>query len=137
MLLIIFILLVTPLSVNADVLIAPVKVLRNYDGDTFTAQFEIYPNITATTGVRVVGVDTPEIGKAKCPKEKEAGIAARDYVTEQLKKQVAIRIIGEDVYPKRIDAIVYVDNVRLDKLLIDAGHGRLMKKGARRHGWCS
>jgi len=37
------------------------KVVKVYDGDTFTFEAYPWPGITATASVRVNGVDTPEI----------------------------------------------------------------------------
>ena len=37
------------------------KVIKVYDGDTFTVEAYPWPGITAKASVRVNGVDTPEI----------------------------------------------------------------------------
>jgi len=49
------------------------KVVKVYDGDTFTVEAFPWPGITATASVRVNGVDTPEI-RGKCEAEKQKAI---------------------------------------------------------------
>ncbi len=57
-----------PLSTWADPAITgPIsaKVIKVYDGDTFTVKAYPWPGITAKASVRVDGVDSPEI-RGKC-----------------------------------------------------------------------
>jgi len=48
------------------------KVIKVYDGDTFTVEAYPWPSLEAKTSVRVNGVDTPEI-RGKCEAEKQTG----------------------------------------------------------------
>ncbi|MCH7499616.1 MAG: thermonuclease family protein [Nitrospinae bacterium] len=84
---------ITALILSACLLLAPVtawtappitgpvaaKVVKVYDGDTFTVEAYPWPGITAKASVRVNGVDTPEI-RGKCESEKRKAIAAREFV---------------------------------------------------------
>jgi endonuclease YncB( thermonuclease family) len=57
------------------IIIGPVsaKVIKVYDGDTFTVEAYPWPGITAKASVRVDGVDTPEI-RGKCEAEKQKAL---------------------------------------------------------------
>ena len=57
----------------------PATVTSVYDGDTIKVEAEVWPGITWTGSVRVLGVDTPEL-TGKCPEEKAAAVAAREFV---------------------------------------------------------
>lgn len=82
--LIVLILTLIPLSAWAEPIIpGPVaaKVIKVYDGDTFTVEAYPWPGITANACVRVGGVDTPEI-RGKCEAEKQKAHEARDFVKD-------------------------------------------------------
>ena len=53
-----------------------------YDGDTFTVDADVWPDIGWTGSVRVRNVDTPEI-RGDCDQEQRLAIAARDYVRKR------------------------------------------------------
>ena len=70
--LIVLVLVLIPLSAWADPpIIGPVsaKVIKVYDGDTFTVEAYPWPGLEAKASVRIDGVDTPEI-RGKCEAEK-------------------------------------------------------------------
>jgi len=82
--LIALILTLIPLSTWAEPIITgPVsaKVIKVYDGDTFTVEAYPWPGITANTKVRLNGLDTPEI-RGKCESEKRKAIEAREWKTK-------------------------------------------------------
>ena len=55
----------------------PVDVIRTVDGDTFEARVHVGPGLDPTTGVRLRGIDAPEL-KASCPEElQKADVATR------------------------------------------------------------
>jgi micrococcal nuclease len=96
-----------------------VKYIRNYDGDTLTMEIPgVHPLLGEKIGVRVRGIDTPEI-KGKRPCEKDSARNARKLVEAELKnaKRIDLVDIGRDKY-FRIDADVIVDGRNLGELLI-------------------
>ena len=125
-------------AAKKDVIPGPViaYVVSVYDGDTFTADAHVWPGHYINTGVRVLGVDTPEI-KGKCPEEVALAQRARAYVSNLLAKSeiVELRNIQTDKYGGRVEADVYVDDKNLAELLIEAGLGRPYE-GAKRQTWC-
>ena len=113
------------------------KVIRVYDGDTFTVEAYPWPGITAKASVRVNGVDTPEI-RGKCESEKRKAIAAREFVKWL--------VLGEVVFLQNVKYGKYAGRVVADVKLkggdsladkiISQGLGREYHGGAR-EGWCA
>ncbi len=84
LMLIISCLLLAPATAwTAPTIAGPVaaKVVKVYDGDTFTVEAYPWPGITANASVRVDGVDTPEI-RGKCESEKRKAVEAREWKTK-------------------------------------------------------
>lgn len=112
------------------------RIVSVYDADTFRADIDSWPAIVGSNmPVRVNGVDAPEI-RGKCPSEKLAAKAARDFTSGKLlsARLVELRNIERGKY-FRLLADVYVDGLSLADLLISAGHARPYD-GGRRDGWC-
>jgi len=110
-----------------------------YDGDTIYVEADIWPNMTWTGGVRVLGVDTPEI-RGRCQLEKNLAVIARDYVrTLLIDKTVRLTEIEKDKYGGRVLARVHFwENeswIDLASRLIEQHLGRAYEGGARA-GWC-
>ena len=131
----VIILLLLSFGVQADWSFENPRIIRNYDGDTFTAEFEIWRGHFVVTSVRVVGVDTPEIATAKCNYERELGVKAKRYVAEQLKKNVTVYVLDKNESRGRALGVVYIDGSPLHKMLINKGLGR-ENHGQKRGGWC-
>ena len=125
-------------------LTVPATVTSVYDGDTVKVQAEHWPGHTWTGSVRVLGIDTPEI-RGKCPEEKIAAIAAREYVKAILGIHIMLhnirlgkfagRVLADVKFPGGI--VVGQGRVTLDlaEQLIANGHARPYNGGARL-GWC-
>ena len=117
-------------------LIAPIAI----DGDTLRADVPVWPGMLADdVSIRVIGVDTPEISAPKCPAEKSAGLAAKEFTEAWIMANYPIFIgsIKPDKYSGRFDAIVIGSNgTRLSDALIQAGHGRAYNGGVRQT-WCN
>ncbi len=80
--LIVLALVLIPLSTWADPAITgPIsaKVIKVYDGDTFTVEAYPWPGLEAKASVRIDGVDSPEI-LGKCEEEKQKAIEAHEFV---------------------------------------------------------
>ncbi|MCY3814944.1 MAG: thermonuclease family protein [Gammaproteobacteria bacterium] len=110
-----------------------------YDGDTIYVEAAIWPNMTWTGGVRVLGVDTPEI-RGSCEIEKSLAVMARDYVrTLLIDKTVRLTQIENDKYGGRVLARVYFWEyetwVELANRLIEQHMGRVYDGGTR-PDWC-
>ncbi|MGZ3768125.1 MAG: thermonuclease family protein [Bdellovibrio sp.] len=115
-----------------------VKIIKNYDGDTLTADI---PNVPALIGknisVRVLGIDTPEI-KTKDSCEKEAGRIARNLVTATVKraKNIELHNVQRDKY-FRILADVIVDGQSLKYILLKNNLAYEYDGGTKKHlDWC-
>ena len=115
----------------------PAWVKRVIDGDTVKVEAMLWPGIVAQSNVRVRGVDTPEIRRAKCGEyERQRGRAARDFVRGIIGKNVWLINVDKGKYAGRVVASVWLADGRdLATLLIATGHGRPYR-GGRRSKWC-
>lgn len=113
------------------------KIVNVYDGDSFRANInKLHPLIGQNIGIRVYGIDTPEM-RAKCPMEKQMAVRVRDYVRGILDNagRVELREVRRDKY-FRINAVVVVDGRSLAAILISNGMAR-QYFGGTKQGWCS
>lgn len=114
-------------------LIAPIAV----DGDTINADVTIWPDITVDAGIRVRGVDTPEIrGSTGC--ERDLAVKAKAFTDLWLitNQPISISSVAPDKYSGRYDAVVTgLGGAVLAADLINAGHGVPYSGGARKP-WC-
>lgn len=97
-----------------------VKAIEVYDGDTFYVDIpKLHPLIGQRLGIRVRGVDTPEI-RTKSAYEKAKGYKAREFVERVLEK--AKRVDLKDCEKGkffRLVCDVELDGMDLGKMLID------------------
>ena len=115
----------------------PARVTRVIDGDTFKVEARVWPGITAQANVRVRGVDTPEIRRAKCGEyERRRGLAARDFVRGVIGEQVWLINVSYGKFARRVVAsVLLADGRDLATLLLATGHA-LPYRGGRRPSWC-
>jgi len=137
--LIVLALVLIPLSTWADLAITgPIsaKVIKVYDGDTFTVEAYPWPGLEAKASVRVDGVDTPEI-RGKCDAEKQKAIEARDYVKGLILGEVVqLENVKHGKYAGRVVADVILDGGEsLADKIIQQGLGREYH-GGKRARWC-
>ena len=107
-----------------------------YDGDTIRVRIENWPPIIGESiGVRVNGVDTPEI-RGKCPAEKSLAREARAVTRTAVSsaRQVELRNLRRDKY-FRLLADVCVDGKALSDLLMANGLGHPYEGGTK-GSWC-
>jgi endonuclease YncB( thermonuclease family) len=132
----IILILALPFSALADPIPGPITahVVSVYDGDTITVAAVPWPSITIRVGIRVDGVDTPEI-LGKCEAEKNLAVRARDRVRELVGATVELRNVRHGKFAGRVVADVYVDGELLAGVLIAEGLGRAYD-GGRRGSWC-
>ena len=122
-------------------LTVPATVNSVYDGDTIKVSAAIWPGISWTGSVRILGIDTPEL-RGKCPEEKAKAIAAREFVKRIVGDRVTLHNVKLGKFAGRVLADVELqlrDSRRatddLAEILIDHGHARPYDGGARQ-GWC-
>ncbi len=113
------------------------KVVKVYDGDTFTVEAYPWPGLEAKASVRVNGVDTPEI-RGKCDAEKQKAIEAREFVKGLILGEVVfLEHVKHGKYAGRVIADVKLENgENLAEKIINQGLGREYHGGSR-EGWCS
>ena len=122
--------LAQPRSAGADCI--PALVERVHDGDTLRATID-----GRSEPVRLLGIDTPEIGdKARCPAEQAKAVAARDRLRALVAAAGDRRLCtaGRDRYD-RVLASLLLDGQDASERLIAEGLGRPYD-GGRREGWC-
>jgi micrococcal nuclease len=108
-----------------------------YDGDTFYIKMTGLPPELSRIGVRVRGVDTPEM-RGKCPSEKYNAQAAKAFTTRVILtagRKVTLTNLKWDKYGGRVDADVFVGGESLTNMLIARGYARPYI-GGKRAGWC-
>jgi endonuclease YncB( thermonuclease family) len=115
----------------------PVEVLRVSDGDTFEARVHLWPGLTATTRVRLRGIDAPEL-RARCGDERSKAEAAREALRVMLDQgAVGIARVTFDKYGGRAIADASTSSTPdVSAVLLKTGMVRSYK-GGRRDGWCS
>ena len=114
------------------------RVMSVYDGDTFTAEADVWPGHTIETRVRISGVDTPEVGgRSKCDREQQAGVRARTRLSELLNAgDVLLKEVRNDKYAGRVLARVVAGGLDVANVLLAEGLAREYH-GGKRFEWCS
>lgn len=110
--------------------------LGNYDGDTITVRAWIWPRQSIETGVRLAGIDAPEL-RGRCEAEKQAARDARDrlHVLLAQARRIELHDIELDKYGGRVLARVVADGQDMAVALVSEGHARPYA-GDTRKGWC-
>lgn len=113
----------------------PVDLVRVIDGDTVEVEAHIWPGHTVQTGVRLAGIDTPEL-RGRCPEEIGQAQAARDVLEDMVRdRKLALRNVEEGKFAGRVVATLLVDGQDAGAALVDLGLARRYD-GGRREGWC-
>ena len=106
-----------------------------YDGDTFRCNIDgIHPLLGENIGIRINGVDTPEM-RDKRIHVKSLALKAKHFALHELRscELIELRNVKRGKY-FRIVADVYVDGINLGKLLIQNGLGKPYG-GGRKSKW--
>lgn len=117
-------------------IVAP-EIVRVYDGDTFFVDIaEMHPIIGEEIGIRVRGIDTPEI-RGSCERERALARRARDRTTLILAdaETIVLRDIERGRY-FRIVATVIVDGRDLAAILLEEGLAVPYDGTTSRPDWC-
>lgn len=118
----------------------PAQIISVYDGDTFYIKVpecaELVPSLCARLGVRVNGIDTPEM-QGKCQWERDHAARAKALTIGMLQqaKSVVLHHVEREKYG-RLLASVEIDGVDLGATLISGGYARAYH-GEARTGWCN
>ncbi len=113
------------------------EVTSIYDGDTFRANLSnLHPLISKRIGIRVSGIDTPEM-RGKCDKEKKLAREAKQFTVNFLRfsSDIELRNVKRGKY-FRIVADVYGDNKSLTKALLSNGLGVPYSGNKKTKNWC-
>ena len=115
----------------------PARVDYIFDGDTFSAQVALSPDVDVTVRVRLINIDTPEMN-GKCAYEKQMANRARNVLSALIPRGTVVELdnIKDDKYLGRIDAnVILPDGRDLGNVLIKQKLARSYN-GGRRLGWC-
>lgn len=113
-------------------------VVKVIDGDTVMLDVAIWPGLVQRVSLRLAGVNTPEKrGKGITECERNAGQAATKFTQGFLKnaKEVVVSEVRLGKYAGRALGRISSNGKDLGKALIQAGHARPYKGGAR-GAWC-
>jgi endonuclease YncB( thermonuclease family) len=90
--------------------IIPAKIIRIIDGDTAVVSIVYAEEKTTILRVRFVGIDTPEISRAKSDLEKKVGQGVKKYVEDIIQENITpIRILEWGAYGGRVIGEIYTD----------------------------
>ena len=123
-------------AAEAEPLSGPVdaEVLRVLDGDTIEVAARIWLDQRVVVGVRLRGVDAPEL-RGACATERDLARRARDAVEAMLGARVELSEIDRDKYAGRVVARVRAAGEDVGARLVARGLARPYD-GGRRGGWC-
>lgn len=110
--------------------------IRVYDGDTFFIKHDNCPPVLCERiGVRINGIDTPEI-RGKCQLEKDAAILAKKELQAALESgySIELRHTTKEKYGRLLGEL-YIDDENFGDTLVAKGLARAYDGGAR-SGWC-
>ena len=118
------------------------EIISVYDGDTFRANVAaigvdgtLHPILGQNIGIRVRGIDTPEI-RGKCDSEKALALKAKNYTKMFLNRAdvIELRNVQRGKY-FRIVADVYDTDMNLSDGLLRANLGYIYH-GKTKKTWC-
>lgn len=131
--------LVLPFRAGAsETLPGPVEadVVRVIDGDTFLADARVWPGQRITVGVRIRGVDAPEM-RGRCSAEKRAARRARAILEELVRGgRVRMTNISGGKYYGRVLADVTTSDGRAVGAALLAHSAARRYEGGRRKPYC-
>jgi len=114
------------------------EVLRVVDGDSFRVRAAIWLDHLVETNIRVRGIDTPELRRAKCAAEKAKGETAKKQLVEWLSEGVILHRVEYDKFGGRVLADVYTADFRnIGLLMVNSGLARFYDGKGPRGGWCN
>lgn len=128
----------TPLA-GGEVLDAPIsaRVVRVVDGDSLIVQARIWVGQQVETGVRLLGVDAPEL-RGRCRAERDLAERSRAFVEQGVGgRHIRLRDVQLGKFAGRVVARVDAwDGEDLGQALVAAGLARPYDGGPRKP-WCA
>ena len=111
-----------------------IEITKFIDGDSFKAMFFCKDHDPQEFGVRIKGIDCPEM-RGQCEYERKLALKAARFTKSFLRgsKLIDVRTRGVDYY-ERIRGDVFGDGIPLSKALIDSGLARVYSRG--KASWC-
>jgi endonuclease YncB( thermonuclease family) len=114
-------------------------IVEIYDGDTVYAEIPTLPAPLRRVGLRLAGIDAPELGRrARCAGEAALADRARAKLAQMLANgAIAIKPIGWDKYGGRVDVEIFAGGISVADRLVGAGLARRYDGNGKRAGWCA
>ena len=114
-----------------------VQWLYCHDGDTCAFNILLPAVFGTEIGVRLSGIDAPEIA-GRCQLEKDLAMEARDFLLARLKaaKSIVLQNVFRDKF-FRIEATVLADGLNLNQLMVSQGYAVLYSGNGPRRNWCT
>lgn len=122
-----------------------VQFVSCYDGDTCFFNIPgVHPLIGERIGVRIRGIDTPEI-RGKCPEEKTSAKAARDFLngflrgSDNIKIKSPVMVKLDDVQRGkyfRIIADIVAEGKSISELMTKHGYAVSYNGKGKKRDWC-
>lgn len=97
----------------------PARLERPIDGDTFTAELVLRPDMTQKATIRLVGVDAPEI-HAKDIAERAKALVAKHYLADRLTgRTLVVHTEMRDSFGRDLAEVIADGECFNDRLLRD------------------
>jgi len=110
---------------------------RCHDGDTCRVSLPGLPDVFATMGVRIRGIDAAELRGAQCPLEKCLALDARDkLVSMVVGRNATLMDCAPDKY-FRLLCDVSVDGADVGSQLLRGGYAVRYTGRGPKHDWCA
>ena len=116
------------------------EVQRIIDGDTIVVKVQLWPTITSTLSVRILGIDVPD-ARDRCPEAQKIRQQAKDFVGKKLlagDRRIHLTKIGKDKYGRGLARIKYQTRknwMKLDLQLLKK-HLACPYDGGTKRIWC-
>ncbi len=95
----------------------------------------LMPDTGVQERVRLLGIDTAELGGARCSYEKELALEQRNLLRSYTGDKVHLEVKGRDTYGRLLANIYSTDGAHINQLMLDHGQAREYG-GGYRSGWC-
>ena len=113
-----------------------VEVTKVYDGDTITVNLPyVHPLLGHKLGIRIYGIDTPEI-RGKCAREKEMALIAKEEVLKAIELNggvVNLKNCSRGKYFRAVCEVHTTSNIGDDLIHKNLAYPYF---GETKEGWC-